>query len=104
MVGDWHPVLAAVEGPTGTWRMIAPDGTEYGTIEIRRVMNGQEVRYRAVWRGEVIGWATTLREAAQRIHMAYVRSHGPGMRSGAPMPWELRKQPPRGSGPVARSG
>lgn len=89
---EWHPMLAAVEGPTGTWRMLAPDGTEYGTIEIRRVMNGQEVRYRAMWNGQVIGWATTLREACKRVHDAYLKSHGPSMRSGAPMPWELARR------------
>ena len=25
-MGDWHPILAAVEGPTGVWRMIDPQG------------------------------------------------------------------------------
>jgi hypothetical protein len=81
-VGEWHPILAAVEGPTGTWRMVDPAGREYGTIEIRRVMNGADVRYKAIRRGEVIGWSTTLREAAARIHSAYLRAHGP---SGQPV-------------------
>ncbi len=79
---DWHPIMAAVEGPTGVWRMVAPDGVQYGTVELRRVMHGADVRYKAVWRGDVIGWATTLREACFRVHMAYVSAHGP---SGAPM-------------------
>jgi len=83
--GDWHPILAAVEGPTGTWRMIAPDGSQYGTIEIRRVMNGDDVRYRVVRRGEVLGWATTLREACQRVHRVYIDAHGP--RGGAVADW-----------------
>lgn len=85
----WHPILAAVEGPTGTWRMVAPDGTEYGTIELRRVMNGTDLRYKATRGGEVLGWSVTLREACRQVHMAYVRAHGPAARSGAPAPWEL---------------
>ena len=80
--GDWHPILAAVEGPTGVWRMVDPDGRDYGVVEIRKVMSGADTRYKTVWRGEVIGWATTLREACSRVHDAYLRAHGPG---GAPM-------------------
>jgi hypothetical protein len=86
--GDWHPILAAVEGPTGTWHMVAPDGKQYGTIEIRRIMNGAEVRYRVVRRGEVIGWATTLRGACERIHRVYLDAHGP--RGGPIADWGER--------------
>ncbi|WP_137843873.1 hypothetical protein [Microbacterium sp. 2FI] len=78
----WHPLLAAVEGPTGTWRLVDTLGMEYGSVEIRRVMNGTEVRYRASWGGEVLGWASTLREACERVHAAYLQAHGPG---GAPV-------------------
>ena len=77
-MADWHPIMAAVEGPTGSWRMIAPDGREYGHIELRRVSNGAELRYKAVRRGEVLGWATPLREAASRVHSAFLAAHGPG--------------------------
>ena len=70
--------MAAVEGPTGTWKMVAPNDVEYGIIEIRRVMNGTDIRYRCSRRGEVLGWATTLREACMRLHNDYLRSHGPG--------------------------
>lgn len=80
--GDWHPILAAVEGPTGVWRMVDPDGKQYGAIEIRRVVNGTQARYKAMWRGDVIGWSTTLREACERVHKAYLAAHGPG---GRPM-------------------
>ena len=76
-MSDWHPILSAVEGPTGTWRLVDPQGRQYGTVEIRRVMNGTDVRYRAVFRGEVIGWSTSLRIACERIHSAYVSTHGP---------------------------
>jgi hypothetical protein len=76
-MGQWHPILAAVEGPTGTWRLVDQQGTVYGTVDIRRVRGGTDVRYRAVWRGEVLGWATSLRLACERIHGAYLRTHGP---------------------------
>lgn len=75
---DWHPILCAVEGPTGTWRMVDAQGRAYGHIEIRRIMNGTDVRYKTVYRGEVIGWATSLRVACERVHGAFVRAHGPG--------------------------
>ena len=44
-MSEWHPVLAAVEGPTGIWRMVDPHGHEYGRVEIRRVMNGDQTDY-----------------------------------------------------------
>jgi hypothetical protein len=76
-VEKWHPILAAVEGPTGTWRMLDGLGKQYGTIEIRRVMNDTDTRYRVTFRGEVIGWATTLRLACEQVHAAFLRAHGP---------------------------
>lgn len=74
----WHPILAAAEGPTGTWRMLDGSGKQYGTIEIRRVMNNTDTRYRVTFRGEVIGWATSLRQACEQVHKAFVRGLGPG--------------------------
>lgn len=85
---EWHPILAAHEGPTGTWRMVDPQGRDYGIIEIRRVANDVEVRYRASFRGEVIGWSTTLRLACERLHQAFLRSHGP--RGGPVAKWGER--------------
>jgi hypothetical protein len=84
-MADWHPIEAAVEGPTGVWRMVAPDGTEYGRIELRRVMNGTELRYKVMRHGDVIGWAVTLRDACYRAHMAFLAAHGPG--GGAIADW-----------------
>ncbi|GAA1944663.1 hypothetical protein [Microbacterium deminutum] len=78
----WHPILEAVEGPTGTWRMIDRTGKQYGTIELRRVMNGTDTRYRVMFRDDVIGWATSLKLACEKVHRAFLRSHGPG---GGPM-------------------
>jgi hypothetical protein len=76
-MADWHPIQAAVEGPAGVWRMIAPDGREYGLIELRRVARDQ-LRYKVIRFGEVLGWATTLREACFQVHAAFLAAHGPG--------------------------
>lgn len=92
---DWHPILAAVEGPPGTWRMIDPRGFDYGLIEIRRVNGGAEVRYKAQHRGEVIGWSNSLRLACERVHQAYLRAMGPGLRSGAPDAIEIAERAAR---------
>ncbi|MFF2485261.1 hypothetical protein ACFVSU_02610 [Microbacterium sp. NPDC058062] len=81
-MADWNPIQAAVEGPTGTWRMIDPMGHEYGRIELRRVRNGAEVRYKALCGDELLGWSTTLRHACYRVHMAFLSAHGP---SGGPL-------------------
>jgi hypothetical protein len=74
---DWHPIMAAVEGPTGVWRMVDPMGLEYGRIELRRVMNGAELRYKAIWRGDLVGWSITLRDACAAAHSAFPSAHGP---------------------------
>jgi hypothetical protein len=81
----WHPILAAVESPTGTWRMIDSLGTEYGQIEIRRVRNGTYTRYRATFRTEVIGWSASLRTACEKVHRAYLATMGPS--GGARADW-----------------
>ena len=75
---SWHPILEADEAPPGTWRMLDGTGKHYGTIEIRRVMNDTDIRYRVSFRGDVIGWATSLRLACEQLHKAFLRSHGPG--------------------------
>ncbi|GAA1983171.1 hypothetical protein [Microbacterium pumilum] len=98
----WHPILAAVEGPTGTWRMLDSLGEQYGTIEIRRVMNDTDTRYRATFRGEVIGWATTLQYACEQVHRAFLRAHGP---SGGPIAgWGERPPVQAPKKPTPRSG
>lgn len=56
--------------------MVDPSGREYGRIEIRRVMNGQQVAYKAIHRGDVIGWAHTLRPGCYKIHMADLANMG----------------------------
>ena len=47
---DSHPIMVAVEGPTRVWRMVDPAGVQYGLIELRRVMNGTDLRYKAISR------------------------------------------------------
>ena len=67
--------------------MADPQGREYGTIDLVRVPmpNGPgEGRYKVMYGGEILGWATTLRLACERLHATYVRSHGPGKFEGYP--------------------
>ncbi|WP_396668250.1 hypothetical protein [Microbacterium sp. R86528] len=75
------PTIRAQEGPTGTWSLLDTFDRGYGTIELRRV-SATDLRYRVAFRGEVIGWSTTLRLARERLHAEFLRSHGP---SGGPI-------------------
>lgn len=72
----WHPILAAQEGPTGTWSLVDAFDRVYGTIELRRV-SATDLRYRVSFRGDVIGWSTTFRLACERLHAEFLRNHGP---------------------------
>lgn len=83
---EWHPILAAQEKRSGRWIMVDPQGREYGTITLVRVPIGEttEGRYKVMYRGELLGWATTLRLSCERLHTTYVRSHGPGKFQGYP--------------------
>lgn len=72
----WHPIFAADEREPTIWTMVDSLSHEYGRIELRRTPDGP--RYRCEHAGEVIGWATTLRVATERVHQAYLRTHGPG--------------------------
>lgn len=65
--------------------MIDSTGAEYGRIDIRRVDGGAMVRYRCEFRGELIGWAATLSLACERIHQAFLSSHGPVPFAGYPV-------------------
>lgn len=85
-MAPWHPLVDAVEGPTGAWHLVDSSGARIGRIELRRVMNGSDLRYRVEFRGEVIGWATTLRTACERLNQTFVRTHGPS--GGAVASWE----------------
>lgn len=74
MVGQWHPVFAAVEDPPGVWSLRDQFG-EYGRVELRRTVDGP--RYRCEHRGEMVGWTTTLLGACEGVHGAYVAAHSP---------------------------
>ncbi|KJL37032.1 hypothetical protein RR49_01144 [Microbacterium ginsengisoli] len=82
-MSEWHPILAAVETSPAVWELRAPDGKPYGRVELRRTVDGP--RYRCEHRGELLGWATTLRLGCERVHQAYVRGHGPA--GGAVAAW-----------------
>lgn len=70
----WHPVLAAIEGPPGAWR-ISAQFEFYGWIRIVRVAG--EVGYRAEAEdGAMFGCFTNIRAAAFALHGQFVRSHG----------------------------
>ena len=66
--------------------MVDPAGREYGTIELVRVPTGNttEGRYKVMYGGEILGWATTLRLACERLHATYVRAHSAGEFKGYP--------------------
>lgn len=72
----WHPIMAAVEGPPLTWRMLDTYGREYGRVRVVRVDG--EPTYRAEFRGEHLGYESTLRVAVERVHSVFIRAHTPG--------------------------
>lgn len=76
----WHSLLAAQEGPTGTWSLVHAFDRVYGTIELRRV-SANDLRYRVSFRGEVIGWSTTLRLACEWVHAEFPAQPTPERRT-----------------------
>lgn len=93
-MGDWHPILEAVEISTGAWSMQDQQGP-YGRVELRRTADGP--KYRCEFRGELIGWASTLRRACWEVRGAYIRSHGPAPFPGYPdLSGSSRLPPPAG--------
>jgi hypothetical protein len=78
----WHPILAADEPEPGQWHLRDAYDREYGRVVIVR-LDG-EVRYRAEFRDELLGYTTTLRRACENVHAAFVRSHGPAPFEGYP--------------------
>lgn len=78
----WHPILAASEPEPGLWVLVDAMGLQYGRVTVVRV-DGM-VRFRAEFRGELLGYGTTLRGACERVHYAFIRSHGPPPFQGYP--------------------
>lgn len=79
----WHPIMAAVEGPVGTWRLVDPLGREYGVVRLVRVDG--EPMYRGEHRGELLGYGTSLKLACEHVHHAYVAEHTTPGRVGYPV-------------------
>jgi predicted transcriptional regulator len=79
-MSEWHPLLATVEVTPTVWELRAPDGRVYGRVALRRTADGP--RYRCEHETVLIGWATSLRVACERVHGEYLRAHGP---SGGPV-------------------
>ncbi|MET0887798.1 MAG: hypothetical protein ABWX92_15260 [Mycetocola sp.] len=78
----WHPILAATEPEPGIWVLIDAQDHAYGRVAVVRVDGA--VRFRAEFRGELLGYGTTLRGACERVHYAFIRSHGPAPFQGYP--------------------
>lgn len=76
LAGDvprWHPVLAAIEGPPGVWRMTA-QFEFYGWIRFVRIAD--QVGYRAENEdGQLFGYFTNIRAAAFALHVEFVTEH-----------------------------
>lgn len=72
----WHPLLDAAEPEPGVWTLTAQfESQPHTVIELRRTVDGP--RFRVQVRGELIGWATTLRLAIERGYGERIRQHGP---------------------------
>lgn len=78
----WHPILATDEPEPGQWLLRDSYGRDYGRVVIVR-LDG-EVRFRAEFRGSLLGYTSTLREACENVHAAFLRSHGPAPFAGYP--------------------
>lgn len=66
----WHPQLLAREDPPAHWVMLDSRNKQAGAIELRRTDDGP--RYRVEHRGELLGWAGSLKVATERLHRAII--------------------------------
>ncbi len=72
MASEWHPFLLLTEKTPGVWTMmLSGDYMPFGKIEIRRV-DDDDVRYKVTLGPDVIGWATSLRVASERLWRGYL--------------------------------
>lgn len=79
---EWHPLLNAEERTPGVWTMVDSAGRAYGAVRI--VREGAAIVYVTELRGERLGGRSVrLREAAERVHAAYVALQPPP-RTGPP--------------------
>lgn len=72
----WHPLLLARESPPAHWSMLDSWDRVVGTIDLCRTADG--LRYRVEHRGELIGWATSLKIASERLHRVIISAAAPG--------------------------
>ena len=75
----WHPVFLTTEVSPGVWEM--QHQTSYGPfgrIEIRRVRD--QVRYKVTLGRDVIGWATSLQVACEKLYRAWIDEREKGRR------------------------
>jgi hypothetical protein len=79
-VGDWHPILAAVEITPAHWEMRDQYGNKYGDICLvrRRGMLGYRAMVLRPGSTVVIevDFANTLLDAVKVVHAVWVRNHG----------------------------
>ena len=74
-MGDWHPILAAVEYEPGHWRMVAQYDELYG--EVAFVRRGDELGYRGDdANGQLVGYYRTLSAACMAVHRVWLRYRG----------------------------
>ena len=85
---QWHPLLAAIEPEPGVWVMIDSQRRPYGIVRIVKV-DGL-TRFRADHVGTLLGYATTLRAAVERVHEMEIRSMFPGGGANEPIVKESR--------------
>ncbi|KDA05569.1 hypothetical protein DC31_13990 [Microbacterium sp. CH12i] len=85
MASEWHPFLLLTETEPGVWAAKSPtDYAPFGGIALRRTDAGP--RYKVTLGNDVIGWATSLRVASERLWRAYLERDA-----------DARKGPPNGA-------
>lgn len=72
----WHPIMLARESPPAHWIFLDSKREVAGRIELRRTDDGP--RYRVEHRGQLIGWATSLKVASERLHRVIIQEGVPG--------------------------
>lgn len=75
-MSTWHPLLHTTEPEPGRWILTDAYGAPQAEIELRRTEAG--LRYRVTREGRVLGWAKSLRVAAEHAHQEYLTSLRPG--------------------------
>lgn len=99
---EWHSLLNAEERTPGVWTMVDSSGHAYGAVRIIRE-NGAIV-YVGELRGERLGGRNVrMREAAERVHNAYVRLQSGTRRTREATPGN-RPRSGLSSNPIRRIG